>query len=128
MVRPQSEELNRSGKTPLDPDSIGGNLDAHDRPHDEGRTGTPVPPDNRPGHHPDVEQDQPDPDEFVARFSGEQHDASTARSNTARVADVATTAATAGVRFTTTLAGSAWRVVRATAQAIRVEVDAVRNR
>ena len=30
--------------------------------------GHPVPEDNRPGHHPEHEQDRPDPDAFAARF------------------------------------------------------------
>lgn len=33
-----------------------------------GLAGAPVPEDNQPGHHPDHEQDKPDPDEFVERF------------------------------------------------------------
>jgi hypothetical protein len=33
-----------------------------------------VPADNEPGHHPEHEQDQPDPDAFVSRFGAADHD------------------------------------------------------
>lgn len=43
----------------------------------------PVPDDNRPGHHPDHEQDQPDPDAFVERFDrGGTHPASAGHQST----------------------------------------------
>lgn len=74
MVRPQSENLNRSGKTPLDPDSIGGDLEARDQPEADDRTGGPVPPESRAGHRPETDQDQPDSDAFVARLAGADDD------------------------------------------------------
>lgn len=59
MVRPQSESLNRSGTTPLTPDSIESELEARRQPTDtDGPTG-PVPEANQPGHHPEHEQDKP---------------------------------------------------------------------
>lgn len=59
MDRPQQPELYRSGRTVLEPDSVESDLAAHRRPDRRGREGR-VPPDNRPGHHPQHEQDQPD--------------------------------------------------------------------
>jgi hypothetical protein len=54
---PQQPELHRSGKGATDPKSaqahVGGPQD------EEGPTGT-VPPDNRPGHHPEHDQDKPE--------------------------------------------------------------------
>lgn len=70
MAKPQSPELRRSGRTPdLDPDNVGTRLAASGTPSTGGRSG-PVPPDNQPGHHPDHDQDRPDPREF-ARHSHE---------------------------------------------------------
>ncbi len=63
MVRPQSEELNRSGKTPLDPDSIESDLEARRQPTDQSGPTGPVPPENQPGHEPERDQDQPVLDE-----------------------------------------------------------------
>lgn len=68
--RPQQPELARSGRTDLDPDRIGTELESRKAPRSKGRTG-PVPPDNQPGHHPDEEADKPDLDVFAARLSGE---------------------------------------------------------
>jgi hypothetical protein len=120
MVRPQSENLNRSGNTPLDPDSIGGKLDARDRPEADDRTGGPVPPENRPGHHPVHEQDQPDPDAFVARFGGHDDEGDGGPAG----ARVALSRATETAKA---IGSSAWRVARTTADAIRREVDDFRT-
>jgi hypothetical protein len=58
MTKPQQPELRRSGYGATDDDSaqakLGGPTDV------DGPTG-PVPEENRPGHHPDEEQDKPDP-------------------------------------------------------------------
>jgi hypothetical protein len=67
MDRPQQPELYRSGTTSLEPDHVGSDLAAHRRPRASGRS-RPVPPDNRPGHHPDHEQDQPAPDAVARRL------------------------------------------------------------
>lgn len=67
MAKPQQPELRRSGKVPaLDPDATEAARSA-DRPTDA----TPseeLPPDQRPGHHPDDEQDKPDLDAFAERL------------------------------------------------------------
>jgi hypothetical protein len=70
MARPQQPELARSGKTDLDPDHVGTELEARKPVRSGGETG-PVPPDNQPGHHPDQDQDKPDLDAFVAKLQGE---------------------------------------------------------
>lgn len=60
MTRPQSEELARSEKTPLQPDSIESELEARDRPDVDGNLG-PVPEGNRPGASgADGDEDKPD--------------------------------------------------------------------
>ena len=48
-------------------------LQGQEQPEAEGSTG-PVPEDNRPGHHPDKEQDKPDLEQFRGRLSGEGRD------------------------------------------------------
>ncbi len=68
MAKPQQAELRRSGKVPaLDPDATETRLTGEDRPGTTGKTG-PVPEEQRPGHHPDEEQDKPDLDKFAARL------------------------------------------------------------
>lgn len=68
MAKPQQAELRRSGKVPaLDPDASVSKLSAQDTPTVSGPDGT-VPEDQRPGHHPDHEQDKPDLDKFAARL------------------------------------------------------------
>lgn len=58
MGRPQQPEINRSGRTPVDPDFVA-ESDPATAPLDEkGRTG-PVPPSNRPRAHPEKDQDRP---------------------------------------------------------------------
>jgi hypothetical protein len=75
MGKPQQPELGRSGHTP----AVQGQhakevVQGQDRPRDEGPTG-PVPEANQPGHHPDEEQDKPDPERFRARLAGDDSDA-----------------------------------------------------
>jgi hypothetical protein len=67
MDRPQQPELYRSGKTTLEPDSIESDVRAQRTPPSGGKTGK-VPADNRPGHHPGHEQDQPDHDAVARRL------------------------------------------------------------
>jgi hypothetical protein len=55
--RPQQPELARSGRTPVDPDHA---PDLAERPTGEDGADRLVPPENRPGHHPDREQDVPE--------------------------------------------------------------------
>ncbi len=68
MAKPQQAELRRSGKVPaLDPDASVSKLSAQDVPSTSGSDGT-IPEDQRPGHHPDQEQDKPDMDKFAERL------------------------------------------------------------
>ena len=64
---PQQPEIGRSGHTELNPDHSAEVLEAHGRPASKGHVGR-VPPDNQPGHHPEFEQDQPDPGAVAERF------------------------------------------------------------
>lgn len=64
MAKPQQPELHRSGLTPADPGSAKVHQQVEEvTPGGAGPRG-PVPEANRPGHHPDVEQDKP-----VERFA-----------------------------------------------------------
>jgi hypothetical protein len=68
MAKPQQAELRRSGKVPaLDPDASVAKLSAQDAPSTT-RTSGDVPEDQRPGHHPEHEQDKPDLDKFAERL------------------------------------------------------------
>ena len=78
MARPQQPELARSGKTDLDPDRIGTELESRKPLRSGGETG-PVPPENQPGHHPDQDQDKPDLDAFVAKLQGDDRPDATGR-------------------------------------------------
>lgn len=69
MAKPQQAELRRSGKVPaLDPDATETRLSAEERPSATSGRGGPVPEEQRPGHHPDHEQDKPDLDKFAERL------------------------------------------------------------
>ncbi len=66
MARPQSNDLRRNGMNPaLEPEAAA--TAKGNRVGPGGGDHSVVPEDNRPGHHPDVEQDKPDPDAFIAR-------------------------------------------------------------
>jgi hypothetical protein len=69
MTKPQQPELRRSGRGSTDEDSATTKAQVDRRaPVDEpGPTGR-IPEDNRPGHHPEHEQDQPDPARIAERF------------------------------------------------------------
>ena len=74
MSKPQQPELGRSGHTPLvEGEHAKEVLQGQEQPEAEGSTG-PVPEHNRPGHHPDTEQDKPDLERFRSRLSGERSD------------------------------------------------------
>jgi hypothetical protein len=76
MGRPQDNRLQRSGNTPIDPDHIATEVTTRpDAPRDETGDG-PIPDENRPGHHPPVEQDKPDLDDFAERLGVEPDSAS----------------------------------------------------
>lgn len=67
MPKPQQPELRRSGRVPaLDPDATEAARSA-DRPA-EATPSNQVPPEQRPGHRPDDEQDKPDLDAFAERL------------------------------------------------------------
>jgi pimeloyl-ACP methyl ester carboxylesterase len=59
MAKPQQPELHRSGRGATDPASAKAVGDIS-QPHDDEDTGGPVPAANRPGHHPQHEQDKPE--------------------------------------------------------------------
>lgn len=65
MARPRSNELARSGHTPLGEHFAAKNADTG-VPLDDGHNG-PVPPHNQPGHRPEVDQDKPI-EAFAERF------------------------------------------------------------
>jgi hypothetical protein len=71
MGKPQQPELGRSGHSSVTEgqhagEVIEGRFQAGEQ---EGAAG-PVPEDNRPGHHPEHEQDKPDLARFRARLQG----------------------------------------------------------
>jgi hypothetical protein len=80
--RPQQPEINRSGFTPLTPDSIASEVETRGPLAPDSIPG-PVPPENRPGHQPDHDQDKPDGDAFVAKMAD---GAGTARNGAGRPA------------------------------------------
>jgi hypothetical protein len=74
VSKPQQPELGRSGHSPVvEGQHAGEVIQGEERPGDEGPTG-PVPEANRPGHHPDQEQDKPDLERFRNRLGGEGED------------------------------------------------------
>ena len=58
MATPQQNELRRSTHNAADPDAAKSDPTAA-APPESGDAPGPVPEGNRPGHHPEVEQDQP---------------------------------------------------------------------
>jgi hypothetical protein len=74
MGRPQDQDLQRSGNTPIDPDHIATEVETQPHaPRDE-PGGGPIPTEQQPGHHPPVEQDKPDLDAFAERMGIETDD------------------------------------------------------
>ena len=58
MSKPQQPELHRSGRGAVDPASTKTSVEVdQDTSTDASNR---IPPENRPGHHPDHEEDQPD--------------------------------------------------------------------
>ena len=56
MATPQQPEIARSGRSEIDPKAV---KTRHGGPTDESEPTGHVPPDSRPGHHPEHEQDKP---------------------------------------------------------------------
>ena len=56
--RPQQQEIDRSGRGRVDREGKAVAPDAEPKPKSKGNVG-PVPEENRPGHHPEQEQDKP---------------------------------------------------------------------
>ena len=72
MDTPQQPELHRSGRSAADPDAAKATASS-DPGSESGSTGR-VPEDNRPGHHPDREQDRPDLGDVAARLATAEPD------------------------------------------------------
>ncbi|MDP9454025.1 MAG: hypothetical protein M3P97_11760 [Actinomycetota bacterium] len=68
MPKPQQPELRRSDYGATSDDSAKAKVGMDDAPTDE--AGAHVPEDNQPGHHPEREQDKPDPEAFIERARG----------------------------------------------------------
>jgi hypothetical protein len=58
MGQPQQPELRRSGRSNTSQEDAHAKQEARGVPKEKGKGG-PVPEENRPGHHPDEEQDKP---------------------------------------------------------------------
>jgi hypothetical protein len=69
MPKPQQPELRRSDYGATSDDSAKIKAAVEERPTVKGVAG-PVPEDNRPGHHPEREQDKPDLEAVVERIRG----------------------------------------------------------
>jgi hypothetical protein len=68
MGNPQQPEIARSRKVPSqDQDAVAGVIEGQESLGADAPRG-PVPPENRPGHHPEQEQDKPDLDAFAQRL------------------------------------------------------------
>jgi hypothetical protein len=74
MGKPQQQELGRGGHTPVTEGQHAREvIQGQEGPGDEGSVGQ-VPEDNRPGHHPEAEQDQPDLEAFRNRLARDRDD------------------------------------------------------
>lgn len=109
MPNPQQEELRRSGNVPaLNPDAVEA-ARAADRRIAENESRAPVPPDQRPGHHPGRDQDKPDLDAFAEALGVPADDASPATRDRPSTRTIVLAAVGVG------LAGAvAWAVLRRT--------------
>ncbi len=68
MPEPQQPELRRSARGVTSDASAKTKLDVEQVTNEE--TSAHVPEDNQPGHHPEREQDKPDPEAFIERAQG----------------------------------------------------------
>jgi hypothetical protein len=72
MSKPQQPELGRSGHSSVNQGQHAAEqIEGQAQPGEEGAAG-PVPEANRPGHHPEHEQDKPDAERFRARLTGDE--------------------------------------------------------
>ena len=104
MARPQQEELSRSGHNALEPEGPPPGTPGPDS--GEGRPGL-VPEANRPGHHPDHDQDKPDLDDFAERLGIDEPEAPPRGPDLRTIALVG-----AGVAVTVGLVVTAARILR----------------
>src|SRR5437899_12922065 len=74
MVKPQQPELRRNDRGATSDDATKERLSAPSAPGVDGAGGGPVPEDNRPGHHPDHEQDKPSGRDFAAKTHALAHE------------------------------------------------------
>ncbi len=126
MANPQQPELARSRKTPaLDPDAAESVLSAAEAPTVDPAFG-PVPADNRPGHHPQVEQDKPEAARFVAKVkevaAGAEPEPEPRREVAPpppRSAADVPTASSPHADALATLAGTPWRLASGVLQRLR---------
>jgi|1186.fasta_scaffold570176_2 hypothetical protein len=68
MVTPQQPELERSGRSAVDPAAAKNDATTVAAPGSTSEKRQSVPEDNRPGHHPAKEQDKPDAAAFAEKL------------------------------------------------------------
>ena len=68
MSKPQQPELARSGRGAVDPGAVKEQLTAPTTGGGENGDLGPIPEDQRPGHHPGVEQDKPSGEAFLEKL------------------------------------------------------------
>lgn len=106
MSNPQQPELARSRKTPAqDPDSVATVVEGQRQPEAKG-PGGPVPAENQPGHHPETEQDKPDPDAFAARLGVTNEPASSDEASTPAAGPAAAGGGLAPTQIAAAVAGA----------------------
>ena len=138
MTRPQSSELRRNGLNPaLEPEATAALRAPSTAAGTDGPDRT-IPEDNRPGHHPDHEQDRPDPADFLERSHRRALDVASAESDEDRDRDIhepAADAATSDRSITPVLqvaasavhglGGTVARIRRWTAMPLRRAADVI---
>jgi hypothetical protein len=81
MAKPQQPEIARSGRGAVDPSAVKEQLTAPTTGGGENGDLGPIPEDQRPGHHPTVEQDKPSGEAFLEKLH--EHASSTEASASA---------------------------------------------
>jgi hypothetical protein len=74
MGKPQQPELGRRGHTPVTEGQHAREVIQGQGQSEAEESPAQVPEANRPGHHPETEQDKPDPARFRSRLAGEDGD------------------------------------------------------